>query len=238
MPPEIYQGIHAVAGLKAGRTKAHDRKPIQPVPLETVEATLPFMPSQVADMVRVQLFSAMRPGEIRLLRSVDIDRSGEVWIFRPHSHKTQHHRRPREVLLAARAQEILGPYLDRKADDPEAYLFSPADAEAERLERMRAERKTKVQPSQKSRRKSEPKRKPGDCWRRDSYTWAISKACKRAGVPHWCPLQLRHTRGTEIREKYGLEAAQVILGHSRADVTQIYAERDLKKAIDVMREIG
>jgi hypothetical protein len=42
----------------------------------------------------------------------------------------------------------------------------------------------------------------------------------------------------DIRARYGLEAAQVILGHSRTDVTQVYAERDLAKAVEVMREIG
>ena len=34
------------------------------------------------------------------------------------------------------------------------------------------------------------------------------------------------------------EAAQVTLRHSQADVTQIYAERDMVKAEAVMREVG
>jgi integrase len=54
----------------------------------------------------------------------------------------------------------------------------------------------------------------------------------------WSPLQLRHTRGTEIRSKYGLEGAQVALGHSKADVTQLYAERDLALAHRIAAEIG
>jgi len=37
---------------------------------------------------------------------------------------------------------------------------------------------------------------------------------------------------------YGLESAQVVLGHSDANVTEIYAERDYAKAASVMREIG
>lgn len=45
-------------------------------------------------------------------------------------------------------------------------------------------------------------------------------------------------RGTEIRKRFGLEAAQVILGHASADVTQVYAERDLQKAVQIMREVG
>jgi hypothetical protein len=41
-----------------------------------------------------------------------------------------------------------------------------------------------------------------------------------------------------IRSKHGLEAAQVLLGYRNADVTQVYAERDLAKAHAIMAEIG
>jgi hypothetical protein len=51
-------------------------------------------------------------------------------------------------------------------------------------------------------------------------------------------LQLRHTAATAIRARHGLEASQVVLGHAKADVTQLYAERDLSKAHAVMAEIG
>jgi len=54
----------------------------------------------------------------------------------------------------------------------------------------------------------------------------------------WSPNQLRHSAATEIRLRFGLEAAQVALGHSKAEVTQVYAERDWTKAAAVMREVG
>ena len=57
-------------------------------------------------------------------------------------------------------------------------------------------------------------------------------------LPNWHPNQLRHSAATMIRKEFGLEAAQVILGHSRADVTQVYAERDNAKALEVIRKIG
>jgi integrase len=60
----------------------------------------------------------------------------------------------------------------------------------------------------------------------------------RLRVPHWCPLQLRHSAATDIRAKYGVEAAKVILGHSKVETTQIYAERDMDKAEKIMGEIG
>ena len=56
-------------------------------------------------------------------------------------------------------------------------------------------------------------------------------------LPKWSPNRLRHTAATEIRRTFGLEAAQVALGHSQADVTQIYAEKDLTLAAEVARKI-
>ena len=79
---------------------------------------------------------------------------------------------------------------------------------------------------------------PGEHYSVDSYRQAIHRACDKAGVERWSPNQLRHTVGTDIRQKYGLEAAQVTLGHSQADVTQLYAERDADLAREVARKIG
>lgn len=54
----------------------------------------------------------------------------------------------------------------------------------------------------------------------------------------WHPNQLRHLFATEVRRAHGLEAAQTLLGHSRADVTQVYAERNLALAAAVAAKIG
>jgi integrase len=70
------------------------------------------------------------------------------------------------------------------------------------------------------------------------YRKAIRVACQAVGVSVWKPNQLRHTALTEIRREHGLEAAQVIAGHSSADTTEIYAERDsaLAKRIAFLRK--
>ena len=57
-------------------------------------------------------------------------------------------------------------------------------------------------------------------------------------IEHWHPNQIRHTRATALRRQFGLEAAQVSLGHAKADVTQIYAERDLVKAVEIAKMTG
>ena len=54
----------------------------------------------------------------------------------------------------------------------------------------------------------------------------------------WSPNQLRHAFATRVRKDHGLEAAQVLLGHSSADVTQVYAERDADLAVSVAALIG
>jgi site-specific recombinase XerC len=54
----------------------------------------------------------------------------------------------------------------------------------------------------------------------------------------WSPNQLRHSRATAIRERFGIEAAQTVLGHSDPRVTEIYAERDFAMAANIMKEIG
>ena len=67
-------------------------------------------------------------------------------------------------------------------------------------------------------------------WRAELRKWQSDN--------RWSPNQLRHSAATEIRRRYGLEAAATVLGHAKADVTQIYAERDYALAANVARQIG
>ncbi len=72
----------------------------------------------------------------------------------------------------------------------------------------------------------------------DTYRRAIHRACDRAGIERWSPNRLRHTAATEIRSKFGLEAAGAVLGHSNLATTQIYAERDRERMIEAARQLG
>jgi integrase len=66
----------------------------------------------------------------------------------------------------------------------------------------------------------------------------IYRGCKKAGIPNWHPIRLRHSYATKVRATDGIEGAQVLLGHAKADVTQIYAERNERLAADIARKIG
>ena len=92
-----------------------------------VDATLPYLPVVVADMVRFQRLTGARPGEVCQLRPCDVERGGEVWQYRPESHKTQHHGRERIIYIGPQAQDVLRPYLLR---DAQAHCFQPVRVRA------------------------------------------------------------------------------------------------------------
>lgn len=253
IPASIHHALQTVPGLRRGRTAARENPPVLPVDDETVEATLPYLPPIVDDMIRLLRLIGCRPHELCDLRPRNIDRSGDVWAYRPERHKTQHHGRGRTILIGPKAQAILAPYLLRDAD---AYCFSPRESDARRRAVLHSKRKTPLsygnRPGTNRRRK--PQHQPGEKYVPTAVNRALTRACDKADaaaradrpeieagtrlVPRWFPYQLRHSAATELRKRYGLETAQVVLGHAKADVTQIYAERDLKKAADVIREVG
>jgi hypothetical protein len=51
-------------------------------------------------------------------------------------------------------------------------------------------------------------------------------------------LQLRHACATRLRKEFGLEAARLVLGHTKAAATEIYAEIDHTKAAEIMGKVG
>ena len=70
--------------------------------------------------------------------------------------------------------------------------------------------------------------------------WGVTKglAAEWREQHCWHPNQLRHTAATRIRAAYGIELARIILGHSSAVTSEIYAEIDREKAKEVMGRMG
>jgi integrase len=255
IPGSVVVDLETVDALEAGRTEAPELPPVEPVPVDRVEATLPFLPRPVAAMVRIQLLTGMRASEVEVMRGCDLTPGEPLWEYRPASHKGTWRGKSRVIVLGPRAVEIVKEFL--KADTT-AYLFDPREV-ANRALVARTNKR----------------------YSRRAYDQAIARACDKA-FPHptlvemrtaikatplggrkkawkelrrwekehaaelaqwrddhrWSPLQLRHATATTIRAQYGLESAQVVLGHANADVTQIYAERDLSKARAIIAEIG
>ncbi len=283
VPAAAWQALSAVQGLRAGRSRAPEPRKVKPVARERVEAVQPFVSRQVWAMIQLQLLTGARGGEICRMRPIDLDMSGEVWQYKPDRHKTAYRGHDRVIFLGPQAQEVVRPFLSNRPIN--AYLFSPQEAEAERMAELHATRKTPLScgTKPKGQRWRNASRPPKAHYSPQSYARAIQRACDLAfPAPHdlerkvtrskrlrakkrwerddehvervgqegvealrgwrrehrWHPHQLRHTAATELRARYGIEAARVMLGHGAPTITETYAERDMAAAARIAREVG
>jgi integrase len=255
IPAEVHQALRTVEGLQCGRSDAPEAEPVESVPRETVEGTLPYLRRPVAAMVRLQLLTGMRAGEVMAMRGCEVHLGSPLWEYRPAAHKTAWRGKSRVIPLGPRAVEIVKGFL---TTDTQAYLFDPRSVVHPRFVRFVSDR-----------------------YDRRAYRQAVVRACDRA-FPHptvvelraafeaaprgqrraamaalrrwkaehqaelrkwrddhrWSPLQLRHTVATEIESSRGREAASSFLGHAKLETTQIYVDRDLSKARTIASEIG
>lgn len=197
IPSEIVVALATVESLPKGRSEARETEPIAPVDDAVVDVTLPRLPPAVADMVRFQRLTGARPGEACILRPCDIDRTGEVWLHRPSSHKTEHHDKHRIVCIGPRTQEIIRPYLLRESS---AYCFSPAESERKRNAARKDARQTPMTPSQAARKpKRDSKRTPKNRYSNDSYRRCIERACdERRRMAGWNPEYLSQVLGLSM----------------------------------------
>jgi integrase len=265
LPASVHQALTTVSGLKKGRTTARETLPVKPVSDAIVDAVRPFVSRQVWAMIELQRLTGARPGEIVIMRGIDLNTAGKIWEFVPGRHKTEFRGFNRIICIGPQAQAVLKPWLK---PDLGAYLFSPAEAEVEHLAEARQNRKTPVWPAHGKRYDAEKngrrRRVLGDHYTTDSYRRAIARACdlafpcpalseieedlltdsQRAELEswkkehRWHPHRLRHTAATRIRRDYGLEAAGAVLGHNDPKMADRYAEKNLAAARAIMAEIG
>ncbi len=230
VPASVWGEMKALEGLKPGRSEAVDPDPVRPVPGSYIEAVKAELPAVICAMIDVQLLTGARPGEVCVMRPIDIDTTNPVWAYRPVRHKSSHLGRGRVIMLGPRAQEAVNPFLARPV---EAWCFSPREALRERYDARGTHRRANQKKSP-----TKTTRKVGEQYTTNTYAQAISRACKAAGIERWGPNRLRHNAATAVSQFAGLAAAQVVLGHAKADVTQIYAEKDAAAAAAVMAQIG
>ncbi len=166
-----------------------------------------------------------------------VDRSTDVWTIELSEHKTAYRGKSRTLYVGPKAQAILLPYLLRDSDKP---CFSPIESERQRLAAKHEARTTPLIHGNRpgTNRARKPRKAPGEAYSTGTYAKAIKYACQRAKLEHWHPNQLRHNAATAIRKQFGVEAASTILGHSGLEVTQVYAEADRTKAIEVAKAVG
>lgn len=218
-PVHVHQALLTVEGLKKGRSKAREPAPITAVASSDVYAILPYTTPTIAAMVKLQLLSGMRSGELVIIRPMDIETGGKVWLYHPSTHKTAYRDQSRTICLGPQAQAIIKPFLLRKLD---SYLFSPKESEQHRNYTHKA---------------------VGQRYTTSSYRKSVGyalKAAKTAGVDvkAFSPHRIRHTAATRIRKELGLDAARSVLGHKTLKMADDYAELDKGLAADAMGKLG
>lgn len=233
IPPGVYEAVRAVRAPRPG--EAAPGRPRRDLTWPEIEAVLPHLPPALRALVVIQGRSGARVGELCSMRRQDIDMGGKVWIFHPPRHKRAHAGQIREIALGPKSQAALRPWLPLAAD---GLVFSPAKSEEARRQELRAARQSKVQPSQVSRAKENPKRSPGEAYTARTVGYALIRACRKAGIPGFATHDLRRLAAATIKHEMGLDYARAALGHRAALLTEHYASVDRLRAEEAAARLG
>jgi len=168
-------------------------------------------------------------------------KSVEIWVYSPRKHKNSRKNKKRHIPFGTKEIAVLSQYLAGKK--PGDYVFRPQDAVLERKQRDRENRKTPVQPSQVERER-ERRENPKRVFRQYFTTECVGNALRDtirktnetlpAGeqIPRWTLYELRNTAISENVEKYGVEEAALMAGHSdTAMVRKIYDKSQRRRII-------
>ncbi len=210
LKPDQLVSIRALQPVRYGAIEAPESKPLPPVPIPLVKATLPFLNEHTATMVKVQLLTGMRPGEVCALRLNDIDRSNpDCWVYRP-LHKMRHLGRERTVPITRPVQKMLEPFL--RADGKCLFSLQSVRCDANETYDNHSYR------------------------RAIKHACAAARSAQRkAGLAedheNWSPNALRKAAAQHTANLASLDDARALLGHADKELTQRhYAKQDLVKA--------
>jgi integrase len=219
LPPSARHALDTVEPLDMGQYGVREGRKVEPVPDAMIDATVACLADVPADMVKIMRLTGMRSGELLQLSTEFIDRTNNVWLFTPPRHKTRRHKKQRTIAIGPKAQAILSKYLFR------APCFGYSTASFRRAITRACDRAFPHPEFAKLKRAELTPKQLAElrAWQKQH---------------HWHPHQLRHAAATAIREQCGLDFAQAVLGHSRADMTQHYAAVSQERAREAALQIG
>lgn len=222
MPPAAREFFWSVDNLKYGERGVREADKITAVDEAIVSATLDHLPATLQAVVKLQLYTSARPGELLIMRPMDIDTSKTPWLYvpgsdKPHGkHKNAWRGHDRKIYLGPKCRDIVQPFLNRVLT---GFMFTPAEA----VEQRRGHGYANANPS----------------YTTDTYGQAIVYACDAAKVPRWCPLQLKHTALTRIERMENAQAARAMAGHKHVETTlDYYVEKNESAAREIAEKAG
>lgn len=211
IPAWVHHGLMTISPLASAKVQKTGAE------WDDVQLVLAEVSPTIAAMILVQWYTSARAKSVCNAKASQFTPSGDLWIWKP-QHKRESADGELELPVGPKCQAILKPFIESAGD---GYLFNPRTARNNRRYR--------------------------DKYDTHSYRQSIDRAIERVnakrakeGLPpiRWKPHQLRHAKGDAVRQTYGIEAAQAILGHGSLEATQVYSARRLSLAKDVARETG
>ena len=249
IPPAVLQGLRAVPSVRTGKPGTRSSRKVAPVAKEHYEAVLPYLNNPVRALIKLLWLTGARPGELFGLRPHDINRGDTPWVARLNEHKTAWKAKGRVLHFGAEARGVLEPFLLRPASRP---LFSPSEGMSDSNRQRRVSRQRKLYDGDVERYEREKAGRDRQEFTATYDAKSLRKAVLRAvercnrerakndeqSIPAWFPYQLRHAAATRIRKEHGIEASRVLLGHTSAGMTEVYAEADQQRAASIAEQVS
>ena len=199
--------ITAVKPLQKGKSNAKETAPRSVVKLAVVKATLEHLAYTPRTIIELLIQTGARPGEICGMSMAEIEKTKKGVWL----YRPTHHKNKKKGLDRI---IVLG---KRAQDILTAYI-----------------KKEKIKSGYIFRDKKRPK---SPCYLSDALEEEIRVVCQREGIEKWSPYRIRHTIATRVAKTYGMDVAQLLLGHTSTATTSRYVHPDTTTIISMARMV-
>jgi integrase len=113
-------GVRVVENVGGDHPDVRHTEPKTGVAWEVVERTLAKCDPALADMIRVQWHTGMRPGEVVSMKAMELTVKGDVTLYQPPWHKTawRGKKSVRVIALGPKSMEVVAKYVSTKPAEP------------------------------------------------------------------------------------------------------------------------
>lgn len=241
VPGSLVSDLYTVSGLRAGRTEAPSPVSRRPVEWEEVEAISEHLSPTVIGLCRLQWLTGMRSANLCDLKMASVEVAGDVWVYRPGSHKNLWRGKGLAIAIGPEGQSLIKQHLGDRGHNE--FVFRPIDSV-----RWHVANSPKCH-EQKT-------RKHKDCFTASTMRQAVLRAQARAagvatapktptveeiaatGWNVWTPYQLRHAAITRLASQFSMEHVKAYMGHASVQTTYLYSDHNLAQAKEIARKCG
>lgn len=216
---------------KAGRKGVKPKQQRKAIAVDNVFKLQPYYTPTLWGMVQFQYYGGMRPGDVCRATWQQIDTSGELWVYTPDTHKTDHLGLKLFYLLGPKAQAALQRFAGLPPTRP---LFNLCAHRRERQRMKAGMDPLAIEPTSYGSEQG--------FFASKQYSRAITGTISLARhyeveVENWTPYQLRHACATEVNQEFGLAHAAAVLGNTK-DVVKDYVHEVERRILDYKQQVA